>query len=237
MAVALREAAQTGVLGDDQAALSALLKLRRLLPTRAATRLGALDGTFEYTSRSCGPLVASGLLAELANVCGGNERIKLTYRDGEGGESVLEVDPHRLVFTGLRWYIVARDVARGEWGTFRADRVVEMHRTGRQVQLDDPPDAAQLVARTVTDGSPLYATVRVSLPLEDAIRAVPAAEGAHRPDGSDATIVEIRGADAESIADRLLRLAVPLRVLSPDSVRAAVRRRAMTLAEDNADPL
>jgi len=47
VAVALREAALSGVLGSDQAALSALLKLRRLLPQRVADRLG------ELTRRSC----------------------------------------------------------------------------------------------------------------------------------------------------------------------------------------
>ncbi|MEU0640426.1 WYL domain-containing protein [Streptomyces albidoflavus] len=235
VAVALREAAQTGVLGDDQAALSALLKLRRMLPRRVAARLGALDGMFEYTSRSCGPLVASGLLAEIANVCRASERVRLIYRDGAGEETEREVDPHRLVFTGLRWFLVARDAVHGAWEAFRADQVVQMHRTGRQVFLDDPPDAAQFVARTLADGSPLRATVRLALPLEDVVRDLPIA--IRRPDGPDATIVEIPGADAESLADYLLRLAVPLRVFSPDSVRDAVHRRATALAEQNAGPL
>jgi biotin operon repressor len=52
VAVALREAALNGVLGSDQAALSALLKLQRLLPSRIADRLGELDAAFVHTPRS-----------------------------------------------------------------------------------------------------------------------------------------------------------------------------------------
>lgn len=49
VAVALREAALSGVLGTGQAALSALLKLRQSLPTHLADQLNTLDGTLEHT--------------------------------------------------------------------------------------------------------------------------------------------------------------------------------------------
>ncbi|MEU1484579.1 HTH domain-containing protein, partial [Streptomyces sp. NPDC005752] len=47
VAVALREAPHGAALGVDPAALSALLKLRQILPTRMARRLEGLDATVE----------------------------------------------------------------------------------------------------------------------------------------------------------------------------------------------
>jgi predicted DNA-binding transcriptional regulator YafY len=233
VSVALREAAQTGVLGDDQAVLSAFLKLRQLLPPRVASRLGAMDDVFEHTTRVCGQPLSPGMLAGLAQVCRRSERIRLSYRNMRGIDTVREVDPYRLVFTGNRWYFVALDVATGGWRTFRADRVIDARPTGRMVRLDDPPDAARLVAETLTSDYPLYATVRLLIPLDDALRVVPPTVGVHRPDGPDATVVKIGGTDAESLGLYLMRLGVPLTVLSPDDVREAVRQRAMALAEGN----
>lgn len=202
------------------------------LPATAVTRLGAIDDAVEQTTQAD---LSLSTLAVLAMACRRTERVRLSYRDMNGRESVREVDPHRLVHTGHRWYLVALDVAKNSWRTFRADRVTEAHPTGHRVRLDNPPDAAELVARTLTSDYPLYATVRLPLALEEAQRAIPPTAGAHRPDGPHATIVEIGGTSVESAATYLLRLGIPLEVLAPDEVRAEVKRRALELAENNAD--
>lgn len=234
VAVALREAARSGVLGSDQAALSALLKLRQALPPRIADRLGEMDAAFVHTPRPDEPQIAPGMLLELAMACRRSERTRLSYRDREGKATVREVDPYRLVHTGRRWYFVARDVARGEWRTFRADRVAQAQPTGQVVELLDPPDPALLVSRGIARGTyPLDVTVRLPLPMDRALRLVPPTVGTHHPDGPDATIVEIGGPDAEALAKYLLSLGIPLRVLSPDDVRQALLRRTRELFEDN----
>ncbi|MEU3644921.1 WYL domain-containing protein [Lentzea sp. NPDC034063] len=203
------------------------------LPATAITKLGAIDDAVEQTTPA--GEVSLSTLAVLAMACRKSERIRLSYRDMNGRESVREADPHRLVHTGHRWYLVARDVAKDAWRTFRADRVTEARPTGRVVRLDNPPDAAQLVASTLTSAYPLYATVRIPRPLAEVITLIPPTTGEHRADGPQATIVEIGGTDAGSIAGFLLRLGIPLSVLAPDEVRAEVRRRALELAEHNAD--
>lgn len=136
--------------------------------------------------------------------------------------------------TGRRWYFVARDVARGEWRTFRADRVAQIRATGHMVELLDPPDPALLVSRSIASGAyPLYVTVRLPLPMDQALRLIPPTVGTHRPDGPDATVVDIGGPDADGLAKYLLSLGTPLRVLSPDDVREALLRRTRELFEDN----
>ncbi|WP_317441248.1 YafY family protein [Streptomyces collinus] len=232
VAVGLREAAQGDALGSDQAALSALLKLRQVLPGRIAERLGALDDAFVSLPAADGPQIRTGLLLELALACRSGERARLSYVDAEARATLRDVDPYRLVRTGRRWYFVARDVARDEWRTFRADRIDRLQRTGRPADLTDPPDAARLVSHNTANGPyPLSATVRLPLPMEAALRLVPATVGTHRFDGPESTLVDIGGPDPDGLARYLLGLGTPLRVLAPDSVRRALLRRTRELCE------
>lgn len=232
VAAGLREAAQSDAAGGDQAALSALLKLRQVLPRRIAERLGDLDDAFVSLPTADGPRVATGLLLELAVACRRGERARLSYVDAQGRVTLRDVDPYRLVCTGRRWYFVARDVERGEWRTFRADRVDRLQPTGRPADLSDPPDAARLVSRNIANGPyPLSATVRLPLPMDAALRLVPATIGTHRPDGPDATLVDIGGPDPDGLARYLLGLGTPLRVLAPDAVRQALLDRTRRLLE------
>ncbi|KDN87448.1 helix-turn-helix transcriptional regulator [Kitasatospora cheerisanensis] len=238
VAVGLRETALSGVLGDDQAALSALLKLRQVLPPRIANRMGELDAALAHTPRPAEPPLAPGMLLDLAAACRRGERCRLSYRDRAGRATVRDVDPYRLVGTGRRWYFVARDVARGQWRTFRADRVARIRSTGRPVDLADPPDPALLVSHALACADyAVHVTFRLPLPMDRALRLVPPSVGTLRPDGPDATLAEVGGPDADGLAGYLLGLATPLTVLAPDEVRhALVRRTRQLLAENEAEP-
>ncbi|OXY98776.1 helix-turn-helix transcriptional regulator [Streptomyces diastatochromogenes] len=232
VAVGLREAALSDALGGDQAALSALLKLRQVLPRRIADRLGELDDAFVRLPGADGAQIRPGLLLELAVACRRGERARLSYTDGEGRATVRDVDPYRLVHTGRRWYFVARDVSRAQWRTFRADRVDRLQPTGHPADLTDPPDPALLVSRNIANGPyPLSATIRLPLPLHQAVRLIPATVGTHRPDGPNATLVDIGGPDPDGLARYLLGLATPLRVLAPESVRQALMRHTQELLD------
>lgn len=236
VAVALGETTLRGVLGDDRAAVTALLKLRQVLPKAVADRLGQMAATFVGVPGAHEPQIASGTLRELAEVCQRGERVRLVYRDRQAATTVRDVDPYRLVHTGRRWYVVARDVDKDEWRTFRGDRVRRIDPTGEPVESTDPPDPALLVCRARTSGSyPVNAVVRLPLPSSQALRLVPPTVGTHRPDGADATVVTVGGPDADGLAAYLLSLGTRLRVLSPESVREALSRRIHTLLADNAD--
>ncbi|AOT58986.1 MULTISPECIES: helix-turn-helix transcriptional regulator [Streptomyces] len=234
VAVALREAALSGVLGTGQAALSALLKLRQSLPARLAGRLSTMDAALEHTPRSGEPQIDPLLLLELARACHSALRVTLSYRDHAGRASVRAADPYRLVHTGQRWYLVARDVARREWRTFRADRVMGVRSTTEPADLTDPPDAAALVSHGIASVVyPVYTTVRLPLPLDRALRKVPPTIGTHHSDGPAATVVRIGGNSVDQLAAYLLGLATPLTVLSPDEVRQALVRHARALLAAN----
>jgi predicted DNA-binding transcriptional regulator YafY len=83
----------------------------------------------------------------IAQACRDGERLRFGYtaRDGEAGERLVE--PHTLVTLGRRWYLVAWDTHRGDWRTFRVDRLREPAVTGARFRPREVPggDAAEYV--------------------------------------------------------------------------------------------
>ncbi len=55
--------------------------------------------------------------------CRDHEQVRFEYRRRDGDETSRLVEPHQLVSTGRRWYLVAWDVRRDDWRTFRLDRL------------------------------------------------------------------------------------------------------------------
>lgn len=234
VAVSLREAAGTGVLGRDQAVLSALFKLRRVLPARVADRLRAMDTVIVHSPDAGQSQVDPEILLRLATACRGFERIVLSYRNHDGVESVREVDAYRLVRRNRRWYFVAKDVTKVEWRTFRADRVLETRATGSVPEPRDAPDPEEFVAAGISSVVyPVYTTVRLALPVERAVAVIPPTLGTHTGDGVDSTIVVIGGNDVDMLVTYLMGLGVALEVLSPNAVRESLLRRARDLITVN----
>jgi predicted DNA-binding transcriptional regulator YafY len=66
------------------------------------------------------------------------------------------VEPHRLVSTGYRWYLMAFDVSQADWRTFRVDRIVESVQAGQRFVPRESPDPAAFVAQAVTSAPYRY---------------------------------------------------------------------------------
>ena len=75
------------------------------------------------------------------------ERLTFDYISRGGDPSERHVDPHRLVLLGRRWYLVAWDLDRSDWRTFRLDRLTDPQGTGGHFPSRELPtgDAAQFV--------------------------------------------------------------------------------------------
>lgn len=238
VAVGLRAAADGSVSGLDDATVSALAKLEQVLPPPLAARVGEVHAaTAELRARDP-DRVDVALVVELAQACRRSVRLRLDYVDRTGRATERRVDPLRLVRSGPRWYLVARDVDRDAWRTFRADRIAAVHTTAQRVEIVDPPDPVALVARGMAVAPyPYRATVRLARPETEAVALIPRTVGVHRPDGPGATVVEVGGRDAEGMARYLAGLAVPLEVLDPPELRALLHAHGERLAAANAgDP-
>ncbi|MEE1739078.1 transcriptional regulator [Streptomyces sp. BE147] len=130
IAVGLRAGAGHAIEGVDEASVRALAKLEQVLPARLRHRVSALQHATVPLTRGDGSLIDPQTLTTLASAATGQERLRFTYRKGDGTETKRQVEPYRLVSTGRRWYLVAYDLQREDWRTFRVDRVSEPFATG-----------------------------------------------------------------------------------------------------------
>src|SRR5262245_36138882 len=174
------------------------------------------------------------LRVTLAQACRAGDRLRLGYTDRQGRVSERRVDPYRLVRYGPRWYLVARDVERSDWRTFRLDRVSTAVAAGGRADLSDPPDPLALVARGMALGPyPLQARVRLALGATEALDVIPRTVRVHTAGGPEATVVELGGGDVAGMVRYLAGLGLALEVLGPAELRDAFRAYGQAVAALN----
>ncbi|GLX93744.1 YafY family protein [Herbidospora sp. NBRC 101105] len=223
VAVSLHAAAGGTVTGIEETSLRALTKLQRMLPSRLRHRIDAVGmATVSVTRR--GPTVDADVLTHIAAAVRDRERLRFDYRLRDGTPGVREVEPHRLVHTGRRWYLLAWDVARADWRTFRVDRVRPRVPNGpRFVPREPPADAATHVMRGVGSASYRHpARVRLHAPMERLAELLPPAAGVLTDDG----VLETGGDSLGDLAAFLGSLGVDFTVLDPPELREHLHRLA-----------
>lgn len=151
IAVGLRAAAGAAVEGIEDTTVRALAKLEQVLPDRLRRRVNALHSNVAVL-RWNGPesLVDPEALAVIALACRDREEVRFDYQRRDGEQSSRLVQPHQLVSVGRRWYLVAWDVRRGDWRTFRLDRLRRARLAGARFAERPLPaeNAAEFVARS-----------------------------------------------------------------------------------------
>ncbi|MFB9520000.1 YafY family protein [Streptomyces cremeus] len=130
IAVGLRAGAGHAVEGIEEASVRALAKLEQVLPSRLRRQVSALQAATVPLTSGDGASIDPQTLTVMAGAATGQERLRFAYRSGDGTATKRLVEPHRLVSTGRRWYLVAYDIDREDWRTFRVDRVSEPFATG-----------------------------------------------------------------------------------------------------------
>lgn len=115
------------------AAARAYGKLDQFLPARLRPQLAAIRASLEAGQTSA-PSITSRILADLATYTSRTEVVRFNYASTSGAISQRRCEPHRLVHLNLRWYLHAWDTGRGDWRTFRADRITDLRSTGARFQ-------------------------------------------------------------------------------------------------------
>ena len=96
-------------------------------------------------------------LASAALACRDTERIRFSYGAASGERTERHVEPLRLVALDRRWYLVAYDLTRNDWRSFRLDRVIGVPQpTGARFRPRTLPaaDAAEFVRRNIAAAVP-----------------------------------------------------------------------------------
>jgi predicted DNA-binding transcriptional regulator YafY len=152
VAIGLRTATQGAVTGIEETSLRALAKLEQVLPPRLRHQVSSLQRVTVHVRRGRpGPTVEPMALTELAHVSREHWTLRFDYADRREEVSSRRVEPYRIVNAGLRWYLVAWDLDRQDWRTFRVDRMREGMSPGPRFTprpLSDA-EAEALVARGV----------------------------------------------------------------------------------------
>jgi predicted DNA-binding transcriptional regulator YafY len=154
IAVGLRTAAGGAVGGIEETSLRALSKLEQVMPVRLRRRVNALQTFTVFVPRDeRESTIDPNVLTTLAAACRDHDRVRFGYLDRERVTSRRDVEPYRLVNWGRRWYLVAWDLERGDWRTFRVDRLTLRLPLGQRFAPRPLPDedVAAYVARGVAD--------------------------------------------------------------------------------------
>ena len=139
IAVGLRTAAAGAVAGFEETSVRALAKVIQLLPPRLRKRIDALQATTSNGVFGGGPTIDATALTTIAMACRGEERLRFAYTTRDGDAATRLVEPHRLVSLGRRWYLIAWDLDRGDWRSFRVDRLAAPALTGARFRPREIP--------------------------------------------------------------------------------------------------
>ncbi|KQQ03476.1 MULTISPECIES: helix-turn-helix transcriptional regulator [unclassified Rathayibacter] len=123
IAVGLRAAASTTVTGIEDAAARALVKLEQSLSAGTRERITAVERAVLTLGGSVEP-VDLDTVVTIARAIRDARSLRIDYTRHDGEEVRRTIQPHRIVHTGSRWYVVARDADRDAWRTLRLDRLV-----------------------------------------------------------------------------------------------------------------
>jgi predicted DNA-binding transcriptional regulator YafY len=239
--VALRSAAD-GFAGLEETALGVLTKLDQLLPARLRQRVGALQAMTVSVGGGGAPAVDPERLTTIAAACRDRERIELTYR-GRGAEtsgaegdryggppkkaSTRQVEPLRLAHTGSRrWYLLAWDLGREDWRTFRVDRIERIEALGvRFAQREPPGDVASYVADSISHAPYRHrAVVKLQGSVSALAERVPPWCGVLEPLDGESCLLRTGAESVEGLVCQLILAGVDFELVEPRSLRPKIRR-------------
>jgi predicted DNA-binding transcriptional regulator YafY len=211
VAIGLRTATSGAVTGIEETSLRALAKLEQVLPPRLRRQVNTLQRVTVVRRRPVAT-VDPELLTELARLARERFTLRFDYSDRKQTASQRRVEPYRIVNVGQRWYLVAWDLDRADWRTFRIDRLREGMSPGPRFTPRALTDAD--VEALITRGVPVEARSHQARVL---VRA-PAAELAQRfgPWLGTITAVDDESCILETGADNVEMLAGYLGLLGAD---------------------
>ena len=235
VAVGLRIATSGSIAGIEETSVQALAKLEQVLPARLRRRVSALsDATSAFAVD--GPRIDAGLLATLAGACRDRTRVRFGYVSKDDRASQRNAEPCAVVHSGFRWYLVAFDVDRDDWRTFRLDRISGRIRLGGRARHRTVPggDAAayvrrQLQAAGTGEAEAPPGRVRLRAPATRMRDRIPSRSAIVEPDGEHACIVTTRGAWSAGFVIWMALLEEPMEVLGPPELAESARKIAARL--------
>jgi biotin operon repressor len=223
LAVALQLAATSGV-GVAEAAARALTTVRQVLPARLRHRVDAVQVT--PLASGVTPDVDPAVLVGLTAAVRAHEVVRFGYGAGSD-DPPRRAEPHHLVTRAGRWYLVAFDLDRDDWRTFRCDRIALRTPNGPRFAPRALPggDVATFVdgvfRGSASGGWPCTGTVELGLPAD---RVAPfAADGVVEALGPERCRLTLGSWSWVGIAAAVARYDTDVLAVSPPALAEAFR--------------
>ncbi|MFQ1001892.1 helix-turn-helix transcriptional regulator [Modestobacter sp. SSW1-42] len=221
LAVALQLAATSGA-GIGEAAARALTTVRQVMPARLRHRVDAVQVT-PLAGAAAAEVDPAVLVALTAAV----RRREVVRFDHGGTPAPRRAEPHALVARAGRWYLVAFDLDRDDWRTFRCDRMTLRTPNGPRFTPRALPggDVATFVDAAFRGGAtgswPCTGTVELGLP---AARVAPfAGDGVVEELGPDRCRLTIGAWSWVGVAAAVARYDTDVLAVDPPELAAAFR--------------
>jgi predicted DNA-binding transcriptional regulator YafY len=166
------------------------------------------------------------LLTAIAAACRDQRRLRLGY-PGRDGVATRHVEPHRLVHTPRRWYLLAWDLDRAGWRTFRVDRIAGplgppgARFTPRPLPADD---VAAYVSHSISSAPYRYqARILIHAPLEAVAQRSSPAAGRLEAAGPDACVLHTGSNSLNELALYVAVKGFDFQVLDPPELAGILR--------------
>jgi len=219
--VGLRTAAGGTVAGIEETSVRALAKLEQVLPARLRRRVGAL-GEVTVSLPVRGETVSPTDLTTIAAACRSRETLRFDYTTHDGASRLRTAQPHRLACTGRRWYLLAWDVDRADWRTYRVDRVRLRAPHGPRFDPRPLPDedvAGYISAGISTHAHALRAVVHLHAPLTVAAGLISATDGVLEEIDPETTRLTLAAPSLDALAIHIAFMDVDFDIVTPPELR------------------
>lgn len=224
IAVGLRAAATSIVTGIEDASARALAKLEQSLSP--ATRRQIIDVEQAMVSLSSRrDDVDLDVVTTVASAIAERRRMQIDYTRHDGVEVRRAVEPHRIVHTAERWYLVAWDPEREGWRTLRVDRMRHPLILRDEFPERDIPDDAlrQFTTRSIaTAPYPYRARLRMQAPAAVVSRHFDATVAEVVDEGGGTSILTAGSRSPEEFALYLGMSGIEFELLEGEDVRRAL---------------
>ncbi|GAT75058.1 putative transcriptional regulator [Microbacterium sp. HM58-2] len=234
VAIALHQVTTNSVAGIEGSAARALAKLENVLPAPLAAQVRAMEAATAPQTRDSGADVEASVLAAIARAVQDAEWLRFEYTPFQGERSSRRVEPYRLVSWGRRWYLVAFDLERDGWRSFRVDRMVLRPPTRRPFTPRELPadDVSGYVLRGVASaGWRFRARVLIHAPADVVADRIDPSVGLVEAVDDERCILATGADHPMTVAVHLALLDQPFTVEGPPELREAIRTLARRYAE------
>ncbi|QIS40794.1 WYL domain-containing protein [Clavibacter capsici] len=243
IAVALQAAPAVGV-DVDEAAARALATVRQVMPSRLRHRIDGIRFTRAEAGPASGPGAEPRVDPAVLEAVSAAVRDRLTLRFDRVGEEEApprRVEPHAIVARRARWYLVAWDLDRDDWRTFRLDRMRPRTPTGPRFAPRELPAADArtfLAARAKGSASedrwPCTGEVLLDLPAREVAPWI--GDGEMEEVTATSTRITVGSWSWTGVLAAVARFDAPFSVIGPEELREAAAALAARLGAAQQPP-